>query len=111
MRKKGEILDYQRRVDHETRPCGLCEREMNPATLTEHHCLPKSQGGTQDHIALICGQCHGMVHATFENRTLARQYVAIESLRDAPELQAFLKWVRKQQSTRRKRNVIRRDKR
>ncbi len=110
MRKKGEILDYQRRVMVEMRPCGLCEREIEVSALTEHHCLPRSEGGTQSHVALICGQCHGMVHATFENRTLARRYPTVESLREAPELQAFLKWVRKQPPTRRKRNDTRREK-
>lgn len=91
-------------------PCGLCLRAFDPGRLTKHHCKPKSRGGTADDIELICSQCHGMVHATFTNHTLAALYPTIEQLRAAPELAAFLKWVRKQPATRKKRNKERRRK-
>ena len=52
-------------------PCGLCDRSFVRTTLTKHHCLPKSKGGTADDVELICSQCHGMVHATYTNATLA----------------------------------------
>ena len=61
-------------------------------------------------MELICSQCHGMVHATFTNRTLAALYPTLPQLRQAPELQDFLKWVRKQPPTRKKRNKDRRRK-
>src|SRR5262245_14614413 len=92
------------------RPCGLCGRGFTRATLTEHHCVPRSRGGTSDDVALICAQCHGMVHATFTNRTLEALYPTIEELRQAPELSAFLRWVRKQPPTRKKHNKERRRK-
>jgi hypothetical protein len=78
--------------------------------LTKHHCLPKEKGGTSDHVELICSQCHGMVHATYTNRTLAALYPTIEQLRWAPELAGFLRWVRKQPPSRRTRNQPRRRK-
>jgi hypothetical protein len=59
---------------------------------------------------MICSQCHGMVHATYTNATLALAYPTIEMLRDAPELAGYLKWVRKQPTTRRKRNKSRKRK-
>jgi hypothetical protein len=89
-------------------PCGLCERPFGPRELTRHHCRPKSRGGTQDDVELICSQCHGMVHATFTNETLAAVYPTLPRLREAPELEGYLKWVRKQAPTRRKRNRTRR---
>lgn len=98
------------RVDPTPVPCGLCERSFLRAQLTKHHCLPKSKGGTQDHVELICSQCHGMVHATYTNETLARVYPTLPQLRLAPELAGFLKWVRKQPSSRRTRNEPRRRK-
>lgn len=49
-----------------------------------------------------------MVHATYTNRTVAVEYAIIEELRAAPELAAFIKWVRKQPVTRKKRNEERR---
>jgi hypothetical protein len=51
-----------------------------------------------------------MIHATFTNNTLAALYRTIENLRAAPELSEFLKWVRKQPPSRKKRNKLRRRK-
>ena len=86
------------------RPCALCGRPFHPTQLTKHHCLPRARGGTQEHVELLCRQCHGMVHATYTNHTLAATYPTIAQLRLAPELAAFLRWVRKQAPTRRTRN-------
>jgi hypothetical protein len=91
-------------------PCALCGRPFEPGRLTKHHCLPREKGGTQEHVELICSQCHGMVHATYSNRTLAADYPTIDQLRAAPELAPFLKWVRKQPPSRRTRNEPRRRK-
>jgi hypothetical protein len=78
--------------------------------LTRHHCLPREKGGQVEDIALLCPQCHGMVHATYTNATLARSYATIAELRLAPELVPFMRWVRKQPPSRRKRNHSRRQK-
>jgi hypothetical protein len=94
----------------EKQPCALCGRAFTRSQLTRHHCLPRERGGTHEDVELICGQCHGMVHATYTNRTLAGAYPTIEQLRRAPELAAFLRWVRKQPPTRRTRNEPRRRK-
>ena len=91
-----------------TIPCCLCGRAFQRQHLTKHHCLPKSKGGTMEHVELLCGMCHGMVHATYTTQTLARVYPTIELLRQAPELVGFVKWVRKQPVTRRTRNQRRR---
>lgn len=90
--------------------CRLCGRSFPRTGLTKHHALPKSKGGTEDHVELICGQCHGMVHATFTNDTLAKVYPTVAELRLAPELAGFIKWVRKQPATRRTRNAPRKRK-
>lgn len=93
-----------------TVPCSLCGRAFEPGQLTRHHCRPRQKGGTQEDIALLCSQCHGMVHATYTNSTLAGEYPTIEQLRQAPELAPYLRWVRKQPPGRRKRNRPRRHK-
>jgi hypothetical protein len=90
--------------------CALCGRPFEQSRLTKHHCLPREKGGSKDDVALICRQCHGMVHATYTNETLAALYPGIEDLRRAPELAKFLRWVRKQPPTRHKRNRPRRQK-
>jgi 5-methylcytosine-specific restriction enzyme A len=97
-------------MNETTLTCGLCERPFARTHLTKHHCLPRSRGGTQDDVALICSQCHGMIHATYTNATLAGVYPTLDDLRRAPELAPFLRWVRKQPPSRRKRNHSRRRK-
>lgn len=91
-------------------PCQLCGRAFARTTLTRHHTLPKSKGGTHEDVELICGQCHTMVHATFTNHTLATLYPTMAELRKAPELAKFIRWVRKQPATRRTRNAPRKRK-
>jgi 5-methylcytosine-specific restriction enzyme A len=91
-------------------PCSLCGRSFGPRQLTRHHCLPREKGGGQEDVELLCRQCHGMVHATYTNATLAAVYPTIDALRRAPELDAFLRWVRKQAPGRHKHNRPRRRK-
>ena len=85
-------------------PCALCGRSFSKKSLTRHHLVPRQHGGHGGPVIDLCRQCHGMVHARFQNKTLASQYPTIQQLRKAPELQAYLKWVRKQPSTSLSRN-------
>jgi hypothetical protein len=94
----------RRGVDAKVIECRLCNRPFPRRQLTEHHCRPKQKGGSRDDIELLCAQCHGMVHATFTNQTLAETYPTLGRLRLAPELQPYLRWVRKQPPSRRTRN-------
>jgi hypothetical protein len=91
-------------------PCCLCGRGFTRDGLTKHHCLPRAKGGTSEDVELLCSQCHGMIHATYTNSTLAGRYSTIEELRQAPELEKYVRWVRKQPATRRTRNAPRRRK-
>jgi len=72
--------------------------------------LPREKGGTSEDIELLCKQCHGMVHATYTNETLAVLYPTIADLRRAPELLGYVRWVRKLPQGRRKKNRPRRQK-
>ena len=94
----------------ELTPCSLCGRSFTRPQLTRHHCLPRARGGTSEDIELLCPQCHGMVHATYTNSTLAVLYPTISQLRRAPELADYVRWVRHQPPSRRKRNAPRRQK-
>ncbi len=91
-------------------PCSLCGRPFDRTRLTRHHCRPRQKGGRPEDVELLCPQCHGMVHATYTNTTLAALYPTIAQLRQAPELAPFLRWVRKQPPSRRTRNAPRRRK-
>jgi hypothetical protein len=88
-----------------TQCCALCEREVEPGMITLHHLLPRQQGGQADDRVPLCRPCHKQIHATFANRDLARDYLTIELLRQAPLLQPFLKWIRKQKPDRNFRTV------
>ena len=76
--------------------CDLCRRRVPPQLITLHHLTPRQKGGRAEHRTPLCKPCHKQVHATFRNTDLARLYGSIESLREAPLLQPFLKWIRKQ---------------
>ena len=91
-------------------PCGLCGRGFTRKDLTRHHCLPREKGGTSEDVELLCPQCHGMVHATYTNQTLGLLYPTLAQLRRAPDLAGYIRWVRKQPPSRRKRNHPRRRK-
>lgn len=88
-------------------PCGLCGRAFERPQLTKHHCLPRSKGGTREDVELLCSQCHSMVHCTYTNGTLAGRYATLDELRQAPELEKYIRWVRKQPPTSRSRNARR----
>ena len=92
-------------MDEPLLACQLCNRPFPRRHLTEHHCKPKEKGGTRDDVELLCSQCHGMVHTTYVNATLAVLYPTIGRLRLAPALQPFLRWVRKQPPSRRRREI------
>lgn len=88
--------------------CSLCGRLFEGKQLTRHHCRPREKGGGAEDVVQLCRACHGMVHATYTNATLAALYPTIDALRRAPELQGFIRWVRKQPPGRHKRSRSRR---
>lgn len=83
--------------------CELCEREM--ATLTAHHLIPRQNsrrkhedpGPTID----ICSACHRQIHILFENKRLAQELNTLEKLKDEPQMQKFISWVKKQKPDKR----------
>ncbi len=91
-------------TDMDQPPCGLCGRRFTRQELTRHHCRPRAKGGTEKDVGLLCRQCHGMVHATYTNVTLAALYPTLTKLAEAPELKSYLQWVRKQPSSRHNKN-------
>jgi 5-methylcytosine-specific restriction protein A len=74
--------------------CGLCEREVQ--ATSRHHLVPREEGGKHGPTVDFCQPCHSSVHRFLSNRALARQYASVEALREAEELQTYLRWIRKQ---------------
>ena len=72
--------------------CPLCGRPMVAgASVDEHHLLPKSCGGKIKE--LIHRICHRKIHATFSERELDREFFSWATLKQHPEIAAFVKWV------------------
>ncbi|SFQ01180.1 hypothetical protein SAMN04515668_1151 [Hymenobacter arizonensis] len=74
--------------------CGLCEREVQ--FTSRHHLVPREEGGRHGPTVDLCQPCHSSVHRFLSNRELARRYPSVEALRDAEELQTYLRWIRRQ---------------
>ncbi|WP_157871842.1 hypothetical protein [Gloeothece verrucosa] len=78
--------------------CPLCEREMK--RLTVHHLVPRQAvkrkkaeaGPTID----ICSACHHQIHTLFSNIELAQHLNTLEKLKNAPQMEKFLLWLKKQ---------------
>lgn len=80
--------------------CEFCLREN--VKITEHHLIPRSRKRHEADfgpVADFCADCHRKVHATWDNKALAKDYYTVELLQAAPELQSYLKWIKKQSST------------
>jgi len=77
--------------------CELCEREDVDTTV--HHLLPKEMGGTFGSTANLCIPCHKQIHALYTNEEIAARLTTIHTLKEDPQLSSFLKWIRKQPST------------
>ncbi|WP_374568650.1 HNH endonuclease [Ideonella sp.] len=73
-------------------PCPLCARPLVPgASVDEHHLVPRSQGGVAKEA--VHRICHRKIHATFNEKELARNFHSWESLRAHPAIADFIRWV------------------
>ncbi|MGD6801546.1 HNH endonuclease [Rossellomorea vietnamensis] len=77
--------------------CELCMREE--VETTRHHLTPKEEGGTFLPTAQLCKACHKQIHSLYTNEELAARLSTIESLRKDEKIGKFVKWIRKQPST------------
>jgi hypothetical protein len=75
--------------------CPLCDRPMPPgARASRHHLTPKLKGGTHKGTVRLHQICHSAIHARYREAEIARRLSDVASLRDDPELQRFVAWVR-----------------
>src|SRR5512140_3312853 len=88
-RDSNEILES---VAGEPIACALCRRTVSRVSM--HHLVPKSEGGSLK--VPLCSPCHKTLHSFFTNRTLANEFYSIESLKQEPDIQRYLDWIRKQ---------------
>ena len=96
-RKKPRRTDSQPLLaKYEVTMCELCQREVDRFTV--HHLVPRAKGGRFGPTARLCPTCHRQVHAMFSEATLAEELNSIALLQANPQVNSYLKWVRKQKS-------------
>lgn len=62
-------------------------------SVDRHHWVPKSEGGRATDFTHVV--CHRMIHRVFDERELATTYADPEAVRAHPEIERFVKWVRR----------------
>lgn len=78
--------------DHD--PCPLCDRPLIPGpSVNEHHLVPRTYKGRE--TVRLHRICHGKIHAVFSEKDLRDHYHTIDRLRAHPDIQKFVRWVRK----------------
>jgi 3-methyladenine DNA glycosylase AlkC len=86
-----------------TMQCELCDREM--AALTAHHLIPKQNTKRKKEDPSptidICSACHRQIHSLFDNKRLAQELNSLDKLKNDPQLQRFISWVKKQKTDKR----------
>ncbi len=86
-------------------PCPVCGRPMLKGdSVDRHHWRPKSRGGKESEY--LHRSCHRKLHSLFSDKELAAGFATVEQLRQHPEMQKFIRWVRRQSPER----VVRHDK-
>lgn len=81
-------------TEEDQRLCPLCGRPLIPGpSVDEHHLVPKLKGGRG--AEPVHRVCHSKIHATWDENTLRDEYNTWEKIREAPEMQSFIRWVRK----------------
>lgn len=78
--------------------CELCEREMK--RLSVHHLVPrqtvKRKKADPGPTVEICSACHHQIHTLFSNIELAQSLNTLEKIKNQPQMEKFLNWLKKQ---------------
>lgn len=90
-------MKYKHLGGNDMRICELCGRKEVETTV--HHLLPKEMGGTFGETADLCIPCHKQIHALYTNQEIASRLTTLKELREDEKLSSFIKWIRKQPST------------
>ena len=76
-------------------PCPLCGAHMvDGESVDRHHLIPRSKKGVEQERCHVV--CHRKIHSTLSEAELSAHWHTWERLRAHPELEKYIKWVRKQ---------------
>ena len=77
--------------------CPICNRNIPASQKDAHHLIPKSKGGkSTEYLHRIC---HKQIHALFNENELAKTFNTAESLKNHPDMQNFINWVKAKPDT------------
>lgn len=78
--------------------CPVCGRPMvSGPSVGDHHLVPRLRGGRKAEPVHVV--CHGKIHSLWDENELRDEYNTWEKIREAPEMQSFIRWIRKKPAT------------
>lgn len=78
--------------------CPLCAREL-AEPISRHHLIPLSKGGKDTATIAMHKICQNKIHAVFTETELKNYYFTVERIQENEEIQKFIKWVKKKESS------------
>lgn len=80
------------KVQNTSKNCRLCERPTPEKYQEKHHLTPRCKKGKE--TVLVCIDCANQIHEIFTISELNILYNTIESLKNHPKVQTWIKWVK-----------------
>ena len=77
--------------------CPICNRSIPVSQKDAHHLIPRSKGGKSTEF--LHKICHRQIHALFNENELAKTFNTAESLKDHPDMQTFINWIKNKPDT------------
>ena len=91
IRKK--LLEPSPSIIHtESLICPICDRSIPTSQKDAHHLIPRSKGGKSTEF--LHKICHKQIHALFNENELAKTFNTAKSLKEHPDMQIFINWVK-----------------
>jgi 5-methylcytosine-specific restriction endonuclease McrA len=72
--------------------CPICDRLIPTSQKDAHHLIPRSKGGKSTEF--LHKICHKQIHALFNENELAKTFNTAKSLKEHPNMQIFINWVK-----------------
>ncbi len=64
-------------------------------SINRHHFIPKSRGGRE--MEYCHRICHDMLHRTWSNKELEKEFSDPEKIKADPRMQTFITWIQKKE--------------
>jgi hypothetical protein len=76
--------------------CPICDRDMwKGPSIDKHHMVPKCRGGRETQY--LHRICHRKIHSIWTEKELEKEFNDPEVIKKHPEIQKFIKWIKKKE--------------